>query len=179
MQALGITNSDSSQKYTAASYQKVIELIVEHAGAAVAAELLERIAFSYLVGNDDHHLKNISFLFDPVFKLTPCYDVLASALYGASSIESPLALPMLNEGEPKYNRTMGNGFYAGSDFLELGTKAGLPEKAIKKRLHALTNRLRKEASGTINASYMPEDMKVGYLDLVTQRLSFMDVMKVE
>jgi len=176
MQALGIANSDSSRKYTAASYQKVIELVVEHGGAAVAAELLERIAFSYLVGNDDHHLKNVSFLFDPVFKLTPCYDVLASGLYGASSVESPLALPMLDEGEPKYYRTMGNGFYAGSDFLELGTKAGLPEKAVKKRLHALTNRVRKEANVIINASYMPEGMKANYLDLVTQRLSFMDVM---
>jgi hypothetical protein len=43
----------------------------------------------------------------------------------------------------------------------------------------MTNRVGKEANGIINASYMPEDMKADHLDLVTQRLSFIDVMKVE
>jgi len=60
------------------------------------------------VGNDDHHLKNISFLYDPVFKLTPCYDVLASSLC-SSAMDSPMALPMLTNGEPENYRTMGNG----------------------------------------------------------------------
>lgn len=56
MQALGVSNADSSYKYTAASYQTVIELVMENAGAAVAMELLERLVCSYLGGNDDHHL---------------------------------------------------------------------------------------------------------------------------
>jgi len=177
MQALGISNSDSSQKYTAASYQSVIELVIERAGVAVAVELLERIAFSYLVGNDDHHLKNISFLYDPVVKLTPCYDVLASSLYSRSNVESPLALPMLKNGVPEYFGSMGNGYYAGSDFVELGTKAGLVEKAIKKRLKALLKRVEKEASTIIQASYMPEEMKARYQALVTERLRFLRLLE--
>jgi len=98
MQALGISNADSGQKYTAASYEEVLGLAKDHGGDAVAASLFDRLAFSYLVGNDDHHLKNISFLHEPAFRLAPCYDVLASSLYG-SIADSPMALAMLKDGK--------------------------------------------------------------------------------
>lgn len=172
MQALGIANSDSAQKYQSASYQEVLQLVVEHGGLAVAMELMERLAFSYLVGNDDHHLKNISFFHEPVFKLTPCYDVLASSLY-SSKADSPMALPMLQRGEPEYFRTMGNGFYAGSDFIELGINAGLPEKPLRRRIERLTKRVEHAAPAIIDASFMPGTMKAEYQDLVGSRIRFM------
>jgi serine/threonine-protein kinase HipA len=172
MQALGISNADASQKYKAASYQRVLELTIQQGGMAVAAELLERLAFSYLVGNDDHHLKNISFLYDPVFKLTPCYDVLASSLY-SSAMDAPMALPMLTNGEPEYYRTMGNGYYSGSDFVELGTTSGLFERAIQNRLHTLVRKAEKAAPSVIQASYMPNDMKQDYQNLVEHRVQLM------
>lgn len=169
MQALGISNSDSSYKYTAASYQTVLEMVNSNAGAAVAMELLERLIFSYLVGNDDHHLKNISFLHDPLFKLTPGYDVLASSLY-SSKADSPMALKMLTEGEPTYYGTMGNGYYSGSDFVELGTKAGLREPIVKKRVDGLANRVEKFAPDIVDTSFMPDDMKARYHNLIVDRL---------
>jgi len=176
MQALGISNSDSSNKYTAASYQTVLEMVNTNAGAAVAMELLERLVFSYLVGNDDHHLKNISFLHEPLFKLTPGYDVLASSLY-SSRADSPMALKMLSDGEPEYYGTMGNGYYSGSDFVELGTKAGLREATARKRVAGVANRVEKFAPDILEASFMPDDMKARYQDLVVDRLRFVRELK--
>lgn len=177
MQALGISNADSSQKYIAASYQEVIELIIDRAGMAVGIELLERIAFSYLVGNDDHHLKNISFVHDGLVKLAPCYDVLASSLYTNNAAESPMALRMLRQGEPEAYAQMGTGFYYGADFLELGTKAGLRARAVTSRLMALGRRVSDIAPEVIQASFMPEEMKSLYQALVDQRLKFFEVMQ--
>ncbi len=178
MQALGISNSDSSHKYTAASYQAVIELVMENAGAAVAMELLERLVFSYLVGNDDHHLKNISFVHDAVLKLAPCYDVLASSLYSSKAV-NPMALNMLREGEPEYYRTMGNGYYSGSDFVELGGMSGLIEKTVKKRISSLAGKVKKAAPAIIEASFMPEDMKAQYQALLSDRLRFITQLEPE
>lgn len=176
MQALGISNADSQHKYTAASYHEVIELVIKHGGMAVAMELLERLVFSYLVGNDDHHLKNISFFLEPVFKLTPCYDVLASSLY-SSKAENPMALKVLKDGEPEYYRTMGNGYYAGSDFVELGVKAGLIGKVVKNRIQGLARKVQKTAPAIIEASFMPEDMKSHYQSLVSERLRFVSLLE--
>ncbi|GGE57709.1 putative kinase [Streptosporangium jomthongense] len=178
MQALGIANTESSRKYTSASYQEVMELIIEHAGMAVAMELLLRLVFSYVVGNDDHHLKNISFYHEPMFRLTPCYDVLASSLY-SSQAENPMALPFLKEGEPQYYHEMGNGYYAGSDFVELGKKAGLLEPAVRKRIIQLLKQIESHAPDTIRASFMPDEMKTRYLNLISQRMKFMKLIEPE
>jgi len=180
MQALGITNEDSSNKYTSASYEEVLKMVIEEAGMAVAMELLLRLVFSYAVGNDDHHLKNISFYHDPMFRLTPCYDVLASSLYSSPS-ENPMALPFFADRAalPSYYGDMGNGFYAGSDFIELGVKAGLLEPAVRKRISALLKKVAKLAPAAIHDSYMPDEMKEKYVNIVRQRLTFLDVLDYE
>lgn len=175
MQALGIANSDSGLKYTAASYEEVLALVKKHGGDAVAASLFDRLAFSYLVGNDDHHLKNISFLHEPTFRLAPCYDVLGSALY-SSKADNPMALAMLKGGdEPGYYAEMGNGFYSGSDFVEMGARAGLRARALISRLDRLVKNLGLHASEVIQSSFMPDVSKPKYEELVKQRIKFMTV----
>lgn len=176
MQALGISNSDSGQKYTAASYEEVLNLAKKQGGDVVAASLFDRLAFSYLVGNDDHHLKNISFLYEPAFKLAPGYDVLASSLYG-SIADNPMALAMLKDGkQPKYYREMANGYYSGSDFIEMGARAGLRSKALTGRLNRLIKSVDQHAPGFIQSSFMPEDAKNKYKKLVEQRVNFIKVL---
>ena len=173
MQALGISNADSGQKYTAASYEEVLNLAKKHGGDAVAAALFDRLAFSYLVGNDDHHLKNISFLHEPAFRLAPCYDVLASSLY-SSATDSPMALAMLKDGkQPKYHEEMANGYYSGSDFIEMGARAGLRSKALAGRLSRLIKNVNQHAPEFIQSSFMPEDVKGKYKKLLEQRIKFM------
>jgi len=172
MQALGISNRDSGHKYTSASYQEVLELAVKHAGLAVAMELLMRLVFSYAVGNDDHHLKNISFLYHPAFKLTPCYDILASALYSGKS-ENPMALRFLSSGQPSYYETMGNGFYTRCDFIELGIQAGLLVKACTKRIEKLVKNIEIEAPDIVRNSFMDPERQEDYLNLLNARLKFL------
>ena len=68
---------------------------------------------------------------------------------------------------------MGNGYYSGSDFVELGTTSGLFERAIQNRLHTLVRKAEKAAPSVIQASYMPNDMKQDYQNLVEHRVQLM------
>ena len=173
MQALGIHNEASSLKYEAASYSDVLTLTQERCGLAVAARLFDRLVFSYLVGNDDHHLKNISFLLGRPIELAPAYDVLAASLYNQGG--SVMALKFFSGRQPRYYAEMGNGHYSGGDFVELAESAGLSGKAARKRIDRLASKLEGEAPALIEASYMPSDMKQEYQQLLSQRLAFIRV----
>lgn len=43
--------------------------------------LLERIAFCYLIANDDMHAKNFALLYTPAVRLAPGYDLLSTGIY--------------------------------------------------------------------------------------------------
>lgn len=174
MQALGLTNDASSSKYESATYAQVLELTRDRCGTAVAARLLDRLVFSYLVGNDDHHLKNISFILGRPITLAPAYDVLAARLYNTGG--PVMALKFFTEREPAYYAEMGNGHYSGADFVELAKSAGLGKKAATNRVGRLAKRVQKAAPDLIKASYMPDDMKAQYQALISERLNFIQVM---
>lgn len=59
---------------------------------ATAAECLVRIAFSYAIGNHDHHAKNWSVLEEKpgVVLLSPSYDVLSTLVYGDHFMAIPV-----------------------------------------------------------------------------------------
>ncbi|ROU01477.1 type II toxin-antitoxin system HipA family toxin [Marinobacter sp. R17] len=173
MQALGIRNDASDSKYDAASYSEVLTLTQERCGTAVAARLLDRLAFSYLVGNDDHHLKNISFVLGQPIVLAPAYDVLAASLYNQGC--RAMALKFFPDREPTYHAEMGNGHYSGSDFVELASSASLGEKAAASRIRRLAGRVEKAAPDLIRSSYLPDEMKARYQALVSERLLFIGV----
>ncbi|WP_165857221.1 HipA domain-containing protein [Marinobacter sp. JSM 1782161] len=174
MQALGIHNATSGSKYDSASYADVLALTKARCGSAVAARLLDRLVFSYLVGNDDHHLKNISFILERPVTLAPAYDTLASSLYNQGG--QVMALRFFPDREPAYFAEMGNGHYSGSDFVELAKSAGLAEKAAKSRIERLALQTEKRAPDLIRSSYLPDEMKGRYQTLVSERLGFIRVM---
>lgn len=175
MQALGVSNLRSENKYTAASYQAVLELTIKHGGLPSGYELFRRLVFSYLIGNDDHHLKNIAFLKQP-FRLAPVYDVLASSLFSNSPLASTMALRFLTHREPDYFQQMGNGFYSGGDFLQLAEAARLDASVARGTIFNLVAKMKAEASKTVQASFMPPEMKVRYLGLVNQRIQFVELL---
>lgn len=175
MQALGASNLRSENKYSAASYQTVLELTIKHGGLPSGIELFRRLVFSYLIGNDDHHLKNISFLKQP-FKLAPVYDVLASSLFSNSPLSSTMALRFLTHGEPDYFQQMGNGFYSGGDFVQLAEAAGLDAPVARETIHNLVQRVKTEVSKTVQASLLPPNIKDQYLDLVRRRIRFVELL---
>ncbi|AMQ90498.1 Protein hipA [Marinobacter excellens LAMA 842] len=175
MQALGASNLRSENKYTAASYQVVLELAIKHGGLPSGLELFRRLVFSYLIGNDDHHMKNIAFVKQP-FRLAPVYDVLASSLFSNSPLSSTMALSFLTHGEPEYLQQMGNGFYSGGDFVQLAEAAGLDAPVARETILNLVAKIKAEAPKTVQTSLMPPDMKDHYLDLVKRRARFVELL---
>lgn len=177
MQALGIANDDSASKYESASYAQVLAFTKDQCGTAVAARLFDRLVFSYLVGNDDHHLKNISFVHRKPVTLAPAYDVLASRLYNQSG--RVMALPFFLDREPAYFASMGNGHYSGGDFMELAEEAGIGARIAETRISRLAKKVSDVAPQLIEDSYMPAEMKATYQELVDQRLRFVNTLQNE
>lgn len=86
--------------------------------------LLQLAAFSYLIGNGDLHGKNISLTEKKnITQLTPCYDILCTAIYG----DHEMALQM--DGKNKnWKRKL---------FLEFGERYGVPDQATSSMLNTL------------------------------------------
>lgn len=76
-------------KYSASSVQRLAEitaLCVPPARARLA--LFEWLVFNVLVGNEDAHLKNLSFLVSgSTVHLSPFYDLLCTAVYGTRAFD--------------------------------------------------------------------------------------------
>lgn len=178
MQAMGIANNDSDSKYEGASYLEVLRRGEALGGRVLVSELLERLVFSYLVGNDDHHLKNISFVHGRHTRLAPAYDVLNTTLHMARGSAMALRFfPVDHEphNEPSYYRNMANGHYSGGDFVELGQAAGLPAKMLRGRITQLVSKLERKAPGLIERSYLDEERRQKYRQLISERARFLSV----
>lgn len=83
-------------------------------------KLLQLKAFSYLIGNGDLHAKNVSLLND---QLSPCYDILCTAIYG----DEKMALEL--DGKNKNLKR--------KNFVEFGMRYGIPQKATESMLSRL------------------------------------------
>lgn len=90
----------------------------------------------------------------------------------------PMALRFFKEGQPTCYESMGNGFYAGSDFIKLGVKAGLLESAIRKRMIKLLNNIRKQGADVIESSFMNPRQQKQYRDLMEQRMRFLSLLDI-
>ncbi|MBT2773226.1 HipA domain-containing protein [Halomonas sp. ISL-60] len=145
---------------------------------AVKLDLFKRVLFSYVIGNDDLHMKNLSLqrvddapggYFD---KLTPSYDVLFVQAFEASKNGQFLACDLLTDpesGEEAFTEHYAHyGFYTGYDFLELGRRYGLRAATVIK---AIRDQVKKqdEILDVIASSYMPEVMKQEAASLVKGR----------
>jgi serine/threonine-protein kinase HipA len=113
---------------------------VDHTFSALAAacdapalagrELIRQLVFSYLIGNGDAHAKNFSIVQDITgeWRVSPLYDVPCSYVYGDTTMAMSIA-----------GRT-GQDFNA-RDFLALGTRLGVPERAVTHVLDDLAARV--------------------------------------
>lgn len=178
MQAMGIANEHSDSKYDGASYLEVLQRSEALGGRVLVSGLLERLVLSYLVGNDDHHLKNISFIHDEQTRLAPAYDVLNTTLHMARGSAMALRFfPVDHEpqNEPGYFQNMGNGYYSGGDFVELGKAAGLPGKGIPRRITRLVSQVERKAPKLIERSYLDTESRQKYQQLIAERARFLRV----
>ncbi|WP_091354222.1 type II toxin-antitoxin system HipA family toxin [Amphritea atlantica] len=142
---------------------------------AVQNEYFKRVLLSYLVGNDDQHLKNFSVIRQPDNKgltydrLTPNYDILCTAFYPTDGI-GQLAMPLLeSEKEGVFSEAHDYfGYYTKQDFMMLAEKIGLRSVAAEKAIKSFGKKLGL-ANQLIDRSYVPEHLKEKMKDLLALR----------
>jgi serine/threonine-protein kinase HipA len=99
--------------------------------AAVLAgrDLVRQLAFAYLTGNGDAHAKNFSVLrdVDGEWRVSPVYDTPSSYPYGDTTMALSIGA-----------RTGGD--FGAADFVNLGARLGVPERAVRTVLSELVDR---------------------------------------
>src|SRR5215471_8232073 len=84
-QALGVPTYRKYEKDGGPGLGEYFELIRRHSGSVIDDEpqLLDRIAFNYVVGNADAHAKNFALLYPQlgVAQLAPAYDLVSTHVY--------------------------------------------------------------------------------------------------
>lgn len=119
------------------SHEEMGRLIRQYLPGSYVTELtlfFRLTVFNYLVSNGDAHLKNFSLHHRPAtsdYTLTPAYDLLNTSLHVQAG--NNLALDLFADGyeTPSF---AANAFLAHDDFLELGTRIGLPPSRVRRVL---------------------------------------------
>lgn len=147
------------------SYEQIAKLILKYSAAPVLdmEKFWEVVAFSWITGNSDMHLKNFS-LFSPLhdeYILTPAYDLLSTLLVMPSDTEE-LALTICG----KKSRLKK------ADFKSAITSSGIADNVCSNILSKFFH-VRDQWIDFINNSFLPTDMKSQYIQLINQRLELL------
>ena len=155
-----LTERQTEHKYRS-SYEQIGKAIRKYSAFPQLdmVDFLELVYFSWLTGNNDMHLKNFS-LYSPAGEpvLTPAYDLLNVAIINPADDEE-LALNL--NGKKKHLKD--------SDFVAAFRSCGVPEivfNRIKKKYLGLFPKFEEE----IQRSFLSEDLKASYIDLLHRRM---------
>lgn len=142
------------------SMEKVGKAVGQYSSRAIFDKLyyFELTIFSFLTGNNDMHLKNFSMLLDKGnWNLSPAYDLLNVAIVNPQDKEE-LALTL--DGKKK---KLGL-----EHFQYLGTKLDLNKKQIRRVFERFIE-FHKQAKQWINRSFLSEEFKEKYIELLEER----------
>lgn len=121
---------------------------------------MEVILFSWIVGNNDMHLKNFS-LYEPKegkIRLTPAYDMVNAAIVNPRDKEE-LALTL--------NGKKSN--IKADDFIKVAATLGFPENLMPK-LFTKYKVLEEKFVSCIKDSFLAEELKDAYVELISRRI---------
>ena len=164
----------------ALSYETVLKRLSETAGnsKAVTLNLFLQVVFSYLVANNDLHLKNFSLMRRPLGEdptmdiLAPIYDVLSLAPYPNFDRACFMSIGVLatEEGDEGYFSDAYEqfGFYTQSDFVQLGVNICLPQALVEKQLKQLMGKLLKVIESGFRTP-LPDQMYATITDRIRER----------
>lgn len=162
-QLLGL---DKSFKYTQAtpdSLNRLIDACREKARTRLA--LYRWVVFNTLIGNDDAHLKNLSFYVEgsereATVRLAPHYDLLCTSVYrnGNDWAGAELSWAM---GDAEYAHQLTN-----EHVIAFGVDIGLPEKLARKELDLLASNT--EANGIKLLGELPAGSHAGEVRFTRQ-----------
>ena len=144
------------------SYEQVAKTIALYSSIPKLdlTNYMQLLLFCFVTGNNDMHLKNFS-LYRPSqgYQLTPAYDLLNVAVANPGDKEE-LALP-LSERKTRLRQ---------EDFLSAARTMGLEEHVVL-RLIAGLHRALPKWQALIGNSFLDEEMKGMYEELIVSRLS--------
>lgn len=158
-----LTERQTEYKYKS-SYEQIAKVIARHSYVPLLdlTDFYEQVFFSWLVGNNDMHLKNFS-LYAPKGRwgLTPAYDLLNVALVNPKDDEE-LALT-LNARKKRIKR---------ADFIKAMETSGIAPKVFD-NLVTKYNKLLPRFCEAIDMSFLEAEDKELYKESLTSRLGRM------
>ncbi len=100
-QALGIPSRLKYEADGGPGQLQYLQLLARHSADPLEdrAVLLDRIAFCYLIANDDMHGKNFAVLYTPAVRLAPAYDLLSTGVYPHLKREMGTAVNRMYDAE--------------------------------------------------------------------------------
>lgn len=120
-----------------------------------------RLVFSFIVGNSDMHLKNLSLIEKSprslIYVLSPAYDILPVNIVNPGDNED-MALTL--NGKKSHLRK--------KDFVAFGVKIGLSEPSMGKMMKDICRR-KNAFLRLIDDSLLPEEMKASLASLLEDR----------
>ena len=144
------------------SHEQIAKTIVQYSSTPKLdlTNYIQLLLFCFVTGNDDMHLKNFS-LYRPSegYLLTPAYDLLNVAIATPKDQEE-LALPLSGR---KIKLRL-------NDFLIAANTMGVEENVVLRLIEGLQRTLPKWQT-LIRHSFLSEDMKTAYEELITSRLN--------
>ena len=155
-----LTERQTEYKYKS-SYEQIAKVIAQYSYVPLLdlTDFYEQVFFSWLVGNNDMHLKNFS-LYAPKGKwfLTPAYDLLNVSMVNPKDTEE-MALT-LNGRKKRITK---------SDFVSAMTLSGIASKVFDNMLEKYRKLLPKFHS-MIDMSFLDDECKETYKQGITSRL---------
>ena len=141
---------------------KVVKSFSKNTGLDMA-DIYYRILFSFATGNSDMHLKNFSLIEDKpgsrIYGLSPAYDLLpVNVIVPADKEQMALTI----NGKKRNIRK--------KDFIALASSMGLADKTALGFMKRIAG-LEKTYLQMIEDSYLPENMKKAFMELVEGRIA--------
>lgn len=139
-QLLGKSRTFKNSAATVETLNRCIQACRNRAGARLA--LVRWLIFNTLIGNDDNHLKNISFLVGPQgIDIAPTYDLLSTCVYHTKVFaddraiwpEVPMMIPL-----PRATRF---GEVTRASILESAQILGLPNRTTEREIDRMASAL--------------------------------------
>ena len=157
-----LTERQTEYKYRS-SYEQVAKAIERYSTVPQLdlVNFYEIVLFCWLTGNNDMHLKNFSLLSsgEGRYELSPAYDLLNVVIVNPADTEE-LALTL--NGKKKH--------ITRKDFIEAASKVGISEKIID-GLVAHFEQCWPAWESKIDESFLSDEMKTNYKELVSQRMN--------
>lgn len=168
------------------SYERIAKFILEHTRSDLLQkiELFRRIIYAYLLGNNDLHLRNFSFIYNKNREITlaPIYDFVSVCPYPEVFNSCYLALPLLEKEEG--GRELADGFdsiygqYIGKDFIEFGENIGINAKLLREKLIPEIIKEQTIVIETYARSFIPAEHLKKIVDCYQQRLKFLQIYEI-